>query len=83
MESETITKSWNKLLSVPDSAQVQTVSVSATVETDTIQDSCDISPAERADWLTSDNHDTGYHELTDGHIPEVWMEMKMMKVRVL
>ena len=62
VESETITKSWNKLLSVPDSAQEQTVSVSARAEIDMILDSCDISPAERADWLTSDYHDTGYHD---------------------
>ena len=64
MESGTITKTktWNKLLSVPDSAQEQTVSVSATAEIDTILDSCDISLTERADFITSNfsyTHDTG------------------------
>ena len=57
VKSGTITKSWNKPLSVPDSAQEQTLFVSATAEIDTIPDSCDISPA-RADWFTSDYHDT-------------------------
>lgn len=52
VEAGTIAKSWNKLLSVPDSAQDKTISDSSVLGKNTLIDNSSIPPAEKNEWLT-------------------------------
>ena len=63
VEESTTARSWSKLLSLPDDPECKATDTSH--EIDEVMDELHVPAEERADWLTHESNDPGYHEYTD------------------